>query len=111
MSEQKPSVVRMVHYVSFGTPGGEYTSQCRSAVVSEVDPADPNRVGLVVFNPTGLFFHSLTDGGCKYHDGAETPGSPDCTNPENHGGPFRYCPCGWREASFAGGTWHWPPRV
>jgi hypothetical protein len=45
------------------------------------DPAQ--RVGLMVKNPTGLFFHSLADGGCVY-DGREDP---------------------------AGGTWHWPERV
>lgn len=27
---------RIVHYVSYGTPGGEYTSECRAAVVTEV---------------------------------------------------------------------------
>ena len=32
----KPSVSRMVHYVSYGTPGGEYASACRAAVVTEV---------------------------------------------------------------------------
>lgn len=32
----------------------------------------------------------------------ETPGDPDCPNPEVHsvnGGPFRYCSCGWAEAT------------
>ena len=31
-----PSVGRVVHYVSYGTPGGEYTSQCRAAIVAGV---------------------------------------------------------------------------
>jgi len=30
-----PTVGRVVHYVSYGTPGGEYTSQCRAAMVTE----------------------------------------------------------------------------
>jgi hypothetical protein len=80
-----PSVNRAVHYTSFGTPGGEFTSQCRAAIVTEV-PADADetaRVGLVVLNPTGLFFRPLVDGGCDY-DGSEHP---------------------------RGGTWHWPERV
>jgi len=80
-----PSVGRRVHYVSYGTPGGEYTKQCRAATVSEV-PSDENSrsvVGLVVLNPTGLFFHSLAAGGCSYDD-SEDP---------------------------RGGTWHWPERV
>ena len=54
----KPSIGRIVHYVSYGTPGGEYTSQCRAAVVTEV-PADDaaQSVGLAVLNPTGMFFN------------------------------------------------------
>ena len=77
----KPSIGRIVHYVSYGTPGGEYASQCRAAVVTELDQADAERVGLCVLNPTGQFFHSLASGGCvrDAHD-------------------------------HAGGTWHWPER-
>jgi hypothetical protein len=83
-----PSVGRVVHYVSYGTPGGEYPKACRAADVTEVDEKagvtpDETRVGLMVKNPTGLFFHSLAAGGCAY-DGSEDP---------------------------AGGTWHWPERV
>ena len=54
----EPSIGRIVHYVSYGTPGGEYISKCRAAIVSEVSSqrADPNEVGLVVLNPTGIFF-------------------------------------------------------
>lgn len=98
----KPSVGRIVHYVSYGTPGGEYTSQCRAAIVSAVhwsDAADAedwegavqeaipgdgqarpyiDSVSLVVLNPTGLFFNEYV---------------PYCGN-ENRGG-----------------TWHWPERV
>jgi len=83
-----PSVGRIVHYVSYGTPGGEFPKACRAAIVSEADDqtganADLAKVGLVVTNPTGLFFHSLANGGCDY-DGSEDP---------------------------KGGTWHWPERV
>lgn len=87
---QQPSVGRFVHYVSYGTPGGEFTSECRAAVITEVQPAfkgqraviDVERVGLAVFNPSGLFFHTLADGGCRQSE-------------DNH----------------AGGTWHWPEQV
>ena len=51
----KASIGRIVHYVSYGTPGGEYTSECRAAVVTEVDTSDT--VGLAVLNPTGMFFN------------------------------------------------------
>lgn len=92
-TEQQPSVGRIVHYVSYGTPNGEYTSQCRAAVISEVggypeeiSAADkPNiavPVGLVVFNPTGMFFHPIAEGGCMQS-----------------------------ELGHEGGTWHWPERV
>ncbi len=76
-----PSVGRIVHYVSYGTPGGEYTSQCRAAIVTEVkDEASETGpcVGLAVLNPTGMFFnpHICQD-----------------------------------ETDKRGGTWHWPERV
>ena len=32
---QKPAVGRIVHYTSYGTPGGEYPSVCRAANASE----------------------------------------------------------------------------
>jgi hypothetical protein len=83
---QQPSVGRIVHYVSYGTPGGEYTSQCRAAVITEVESAPMSlggeRVGLCVLNPTGMFFHSIADGGCAQ-----------------------------REDNKTGGSWHWPERV
>jgi hypothetical protein len=75
-------VGRVVHYVSYGTPKGEFTSQCRAATVTEVDPADPDRIGLCAINPTGLFFHPLVAGGCRYDEGGSS-----------------------------GGSWHWPERV
>jgi hypothetical protein len=83
----KPSVGRIVHYVSYGTPGGEYTKECRAAVVTQVvgravDPAtmqetDSYVVGLCVLNPTGQFFN------------------PSIVQMEH---------------AHDGGTWHWPER-
>jgi hypothetical protein len=51
---QQPSIGRIVHYVSYGTPGGEYTSRCRAAVVTDVRNG---KIDLCVLNPTGLFFN------------------------------------------------------
>ncbi|MER7930470.1 hypothetical protein ABTY96_46430 [Streptomyces sp. NPDC096057] len=90
MKAQPPSVGRIVHYVSHGTPVREDGSQafppaCRAAVVTEVDPADRGRVGLAVLNPTGQFFHPLAAGGCEHVAVEEQPPT--------------------------GGTWHWPERV
>jgi hypothetical protein len=54
----KPTVGRIVHYVSYGTPGGEYPSACRAAVITEVPVHYPVRaISLCVLNPEGLFFN------------------------------------------------------
>jgi hypothetical protein len=96
-----PSVGRIVHYVSYGTPGGEFTPECRAAIITAVEPpeqhgplADMNaaaRVSLAVLNPTGTFFNQ----GCVHHeaegDGQQEPGGGALNHP--------------------GGTWHWPERV
>lgn len=76
-----PSVGRVVHYVSYGTPGGEFKSECRAAVVTEVTehPDADGTVGLAVLNPTGMFFNRGVP-----RDEGDSP---------------------------AGGTWHWPERV
>ncbi len=52
---QKPTIGRIVHYQSFGTPGAEYTSQPRAAVITQVLAGDS--VGLCILNPTGQFFN------------------------------------------------------
>lgn len=83
----KPTVGRIVHYVSYGTPGGEYGKECRAAVVTQVAghavdlatmaESDMWVVGLCVLNPTGQFFN------------------PSIVQMEN---------------GRDGGTWHWPER-
>lgn len=83
---------KRVHYVSYGTPirpdGSQaFASTCRAAIVTEVSGIDKLHIGLVAINPTGLFFHSLADGGCHYE------------HPDN--GPGGFAP---------GGTWHWPEK-
>ena len=92
----KPSVGRIVHYVSFGTPGGEYKSECRAAVVTEVDPFvnmdGSQHVGLCVLNPTGQFFNRAV----PYHEGD--------TGHDHAGDEIR-------AKSYRGGSWHWPERV
>jgi len=96
----RPSVGRIVHYVSYGTPGGEYTSQCRAAIVTEVPNTNfgegEENIGLAVLNPTGLFFHSIADGGCDYDEGG--------TGVDHSGEPIP-------ARSYHGGTWHWPERI
>lgn len=85
MPQPTPAVGRIVHYVSYGTPGGEYASQCRAAIITEVDEYQPGPDGkfighlnLCVLNPEGMFFNK---------------------------GVLQ------EEESHRGGTWHWPERV
>ena len=81
----KPTLGRIVHYVAYGTPGGEFKPEHRAAIVTEVaEPAGDDAlmtqdmvIGICVLNPTGLFF--------------------------NRG--VLYDPSGER-----GGSWHWPER-
>ncbi|WP_431999315.1 hypothetical protein [Streptomyces sioyaensis] len=91
---QQPSIGRIVHYVSHGTPGGEYTKECRAAVITELtsDPEHPDQVGLAVLNPTGFFFNQA----CEHHEaeGDDEAGMPG-------GGALNH----------PGGTWHWPERT
>lgn len=61
----KPKIGDMVHYVSFGTPKGEFDSVCRAAVVAGVvddGVAAPEwTVDLVVLNPLGTFFNRVRE--------------------------------------------------
>lgn len=79
----KPTVGRIVHYQSYGTPGGEHLPSPRAAVITEVghDGIESTfeatgEVGLCVMNPTGLFL--------------------------NRNVPFSETP--------KPGCWNWPPR-
>jgi hypothetical protein len=56
-----PTVGRVVYYKSLGSPGGEYASVDRAAIITQVHNA--TCVDLCVLNPTGLFFNnSVTQG-------------------------------------------------
>lgn len=95
-----PSIGRMVHYQSYGTPGGEYLPEPRAAIITAVHSGSDSeasvahtgevelhflavpRVSLAVLNPTGLHFNQGPNGeGIPYAD-TPTPGH-----------------------------WNWPPRV
>lgn len=83
---QIPSVGRVVHYTSYGTPGGEYGQECRAAIITAVPGADSGldrtSVDLCVLNPEGMYFNQ------NVH--LDTASSL---------------------ASAVGGTWHWPELV
>jgi len=78
---QKPSVGRIVHYVAYGTPGGEFPAGvCRAAVITDAAPSGVEQtevVSLFIMNPTGVFFPTHV--------------------------PY--------DENKAPGTWHWPERV
>lgn len=67
----KPSIGRIVHYQSYGTPGGEYESVCRAAVVTDVHGTDASGyvVSLAVLNPEGMFFNRRVPEGDSGHSG------------------------------------------
>ena len=80
-SLQKPSVGRIVHYVSYGTPGGEYLPEHRAAIITNIGTTGEDGrtvVGLCVLNPTGMFFNLIVN---------------------------------QDEVEKKSGTWHWPERV
>lgn len=86
MTEQQPTVGRIVHYTSYGTPGGEYGKECRAAIVTEAGNSYGN-ISLAVLNPTGMFFNR--DVPAEHIEDKIEPGPP----------------------GRSGGTWHWPERA
>jgi hypothetical protein len=77
----KPTVGRTVHYQSYGSPGGEYKSLPRAAIITQTQAENPllseTIVGLAILNPTGMYFNEKT--------------------------PYAEVP--------TPGHWSWPPRV
>ena len=68
-----PSIGRIVHYVAYGTPGGEFPAGvCRAAVVTEVEALGVGvGVGVCVLNPTGQYFNR----GLKQDEETKAPGT------------------------------------
>lgn len=99
---QQPSVSRLVHYVSHGSPVREdgtqaYPSVCRAAVVTAVPDPDEDGTAfasLCVLNPTGMLFGQFVvfDEGDPFEVGDPRPAL--CNG-----------------LAYAGGTWHWPERA
>ena len=57
-----PTIGRIVHYQSFGTPGGEFLPQPRAAVIVDLCPdVFPSGLGVTVcvLNPSGIFFNTV----------------------------------------------------
>jgi hypothetical protein len=69
MNPQPTSIGRIVHYVSYGTPGGEYPSTSRAAIITDIIEGS-SIVSLAVFNPEGMFFNR----GVQFNDSQTPPG-------------------------------------
>lgn len=53
------TVGRVVHYQSYGTPGGEYLPEPRAAIITALPPTpDHSGFSLAILNPTGMFFNT-----------------------------------------------------
>jgi hypothetical protein len=89
---RQPTVGRIVHYVAYGTPGGEYPVTCRAAIIT--DPGTGWDLGLAVLNPTGMFFNPQI---------SHSPGDPAADAPGAR--------CATGDRAYPGGTWHWPERI
>lgn len=86
--DRGPSVGDIVHYVSYGTPAGEYSRACRAAIITKVrgravntatgSDVKEHMVDLAVLNPTGMHF---TTHRVQMEDARD------------------------------GGTWHWPEQT
>jgi hypothetical protein len=64
-----PYITELVHYESYGTPGGEHPQTCRPAIVIQVNDPQTRRLQLAVFNPNGLYFNDTP------HDEGRSGGS------------------------------------
>lgn len=51
----EPTIGRIVHYQSYGTPNGEYLPEPRAAIVTAVHK--DGVIDAAVVNPTGFFFN------------------------------------------------------
>jgi hypothetical protein len=69
MLPQIPSIGRIVHYIAYGTPGGEYLPEHRAAIITSVGVN--GQVSLAVLNPSGMFFNECV----AYDDTAQCGGT------------------------------------
>jgi hypothetical protein len=100
------AIGRTVHYVAYGTPGGEFPAgKCRAAIITDVGlhlgdlqvidgEGTPTTVSLMVANPTGLFFHTSV----PYDEGRMLP--PKGTPPDAP-----------QQRIYRPGSWHWPEQA
>lgn len=54
---QTPAIGRIVHYMRYGTPGGEHLPEPSPAVITKVLDEETGRCQLFVMNPNGMYFN------------------------------------------------------
>lgn len=81
----KPSVGRIVHFQTYGTPGGEHPSEPIAAIITKVHPGLQVEDGTVTNTVVDLF--AIYPNGTSHKEGI----------------PFAEEP--------TPGRWNWPPRV
>ncbi|QDH85214.1 hypothetical protein SEA_NUBI_81 [Gordonia phage Nubi] len=110
---QQPTVGRVVHYQSYGTPGGEYLSEPRAAIITEVAHVH-DAEKLTEMYPTAAAMDQAVqwfDDGPRRIDGGEIPMTWQVSlavlNPTgmffNQAVPYAETP--------TPGHWNWPPRT
>lgn len=55
-----PSIGRIVHYVAYGTPGGEYKPEHHAAIITALPGPTIDIVCLCVINPAGPLFFNMS---------------------------------------------------
>lgn len=117
---QIPTVSRMVHYQSYGTPGGEYLPEPRAAIITEVQVVGDVKAildrGWVLAGTHGDGVHLAMTPDGKYIPREETPttfrvylavinptGIHFNQGPKGEGVPYADVP--------TPGHWNWPPRA
>lgn len=53
----QPTVGRMVHYMRYGSPGGEHKPEVSPAVITKVLDETTGKCALFVMNPNGCYFN------------------------------------------------------
>jgi hypothetical protein len=91
----KPSIGRIVHYQSYGTPGGEHPSEPCAAIITAVKPETDDNLAQAHAegwseDSEARFLLTLT---------VFYPNGTSCKS------DVRWDP------NNSGGTWHWPERV
>jgi len=54
---QKASIKRIVHYMKYGTPGGEHPMEASPAMITKVLDDSTQECALFVMNPNGCYFN------------------------------------------------------